>query len=103
MALAGLRKLKRRRLTPEDFGKFSTRILREKNDRVVAISLCVFLDKCLQARILPAFSNETVAWTLFDDRGLLESFGSKILMGHALGLYGNQTRRNLDIIRQVRN
>ena len=103
MALAGLSKLKRRFPSNEDSRKFARQIRREKNDRVTAISLCGFLDNCLKCAILHALPNETVAWTLFEDRGLLESFGAKITMGHALGLYGKQTRRNLDILRQVRN
>jgi len=31
------------------------------------------------------------------------SFANKIIMGQAIGLYGQQTRRNLDIIRAIRN
>jgi hypothetical protein len=103
MALAGLNKLKRRLPSAEDTTVFARQIKREKNDRVTAISLCAFLDNCLKCGILRALPNETVGWTLFDDRGVLESFGAKITMGHALGLYGKQTRRNLDILRQVRN
>jgi hypothetical protein len=103
MALAGIRKLKRRIPGPLDGRRFARQIRREKNDRVTAISLCGFLDGCLKRAILHALPNETAGWRLFEDRGLLESFGAKITMGHALGLYGNQTRRNLDILREVRN
>ena len=103
MALAGIRKLKRRMLSAEDLRTFMRLTRREKNDRVAAISICGFLDYLLQAGIGLALPNQTAALTLFEDRGLLESFGAKIVMGHALGLYGKQTRRNLDILRQVRN
>jgi hypothetical protein len=103
MALAGLSKLKRRFPSREDSRQFAKQIRREKNDRVIAISVCGFLDYCLKGAILHVLPNATAAWTLFEDRGLLESFGAKITMGHALDLYGKQTRRNLDILRQVRN
>ena len=35
--------------------------------------------------------------------GPLQSFGARIKLGQALGLYGEVTRRNLDLIRKVRN
>jgi hypothetical protein len=103
MALAGIRKLKRRMPSVEDLRASMRRLRREENDRVVAISICGFLDSFLKAGIVCALPNQTVALALFEDRGPLESFGAKIVMGHALGLYGKQTRRNLDILRQVRN
>jgi hypothetical protein len=103
MALAGIRKLKRRIPTSSDTKRFARQIRREKNDRVTAISLCGLLDGCLKCAIWSALPNKAVALRLFEDRALLESFGAKITMGHALGLYGNQTRRNLDILREIRN
>jgi hypothetical protein len=103
MALAGIRKLKRRIPDRADCVRFARQIRRERSDRVAAIALCGFLDTCLKYAIWSALPNKAVTLKLFDDRGLLDSFGAKITMGHALGLYGNQTRRNLDILREIRN
>jgi hypothetical protein len=37
------------------------------------------------------------------DRGPLSTFSNKILMGHALRIYDENTRCNLDIVRNIRN
>jgi hypothetical protein len=43
-------------------------------------------------------------WKLLTtDNGPLHSFFSKILVGYALRLYDNDMRRNLDVVRNVRN
>src|ERR1700730_5077151 len=103
MALAVLRKLKRKLPAPTDFPNFYEELRRGKSDRSSAILACGLLDNGLKLAIYCALSNKAVAIKLFDDGSLLYNFTAKIAMGHALGLYGNQTRRNLDILREIRN
>lgn len=61
------------------------------------------MDNCLAVAIRAALPNKIAAERLFEDRSPLNSFSAKIAMAHALGLYGNETRRNLDILREIRN
>jgi hypothetical protein len=103
MALAVLRKLKRKSPERSDGVGFGRSIRKEKNAVGVALLVCAFLDNCLAIAIWAALPNKIAAERLFEDRNPLDSFSAKIAMGHALGLYGNQTRRNLDILREIRN
>lgn len=103
MALTALKKLGRRMPEPADIKAFSREIRQEKNDRGAAMLICGFLDQCLMLAIVRQLPNQTAAMKLFEDRAALHNFSDKINMAHAMGLYGEQTRRNLDILRTVRN
>lgn len=103
MALTALKKLARRMPEPADIKAFSKEVRQEKNDRGAAMLICSFLDQCLKVAILRALPNEAAALKLFEDRGVLYDFSAKISMAQALGLYGDVTRRNLDVLRNVRN
>jgi hypothetical protein len=103
MALAVLRKLKRKPFQRSDAARFAREIRKEKNAGSAAFLVCAFLDNSLKIAIYTALPNKVAAEKLFEDWGPLDNFSAKIATGHALGLYGNQTRRNLDILREIRN
>lgn len=103
MALTALKKLARKMPEASDIKAFSREIRAEKNDRGAAMLVCGFLDQCLKIAIVRTLPNNAAAMRLFEDRGVLFDFSAKIAMAHALGLYGDQTRRNMDILRSVRN
>jgi hypothetical protein len=103
MVLAPLKKLRRREPKPEDLVRSYREIRRQKNGRGAALLACALLDRCLSLAIYSALPNKSQAENLLEDHGLLGTFSAKISLGHALGLFGNQTRRNLDIIREMRN
>ena len=44
-----------------------------------------------------------MALALFDDTGSLHSLSAKIRLAEAMGLFGAETRKNLDIVQTVRN
>jgi hypothetical protein len=59
------------------------------------------LDACLR-RKFPKISDDD--WSeMLEDNGPLRSFHAKIVMGHALHIYGEATRDNLHIVRLIRN
>jgi hypothetical protein len=59
------------------------------------------LDVSLRERL--RISNDAEWQTLVDERGPFSSFSRKIAVGHALRIYREDFRENLDIIRAVRN
>lgn len=72
---------------------------------VTAILGCVLveheLDVLLRAK-LKKRDDET--WrSLTDERGPFRSFSTKITMGHALGIYDDKIRNDLDLVRTIRN
>jgi hypothetical protein len=56
------------------------------------------IEKLLRTNLRPQGINE-----LFKHTGLLGDFSAKIQMGYALRLFGGQTRKDLNIIRTLRN
>jgi hypothetical protein len=59
------------------------------------------LDACLRRRFT-RISDED--WgEMLEDNGPLRSLHSKIILGHALHIYGDATRDNLNILRSIRN
>lgn len=78
-------------------------IKKQKSDRGAALIACSFLDSCLTWAILSALPNQKAALKLFEDREALRSLSAKISMAYALNLYGTQTHRNLNILREIRN
>ncbi len=59
------------------------------------------LDVLLRRRI-PGVDDDTWA-DLLSDNGPYGTFSAKIRMGHALRIYGDETRQNLDVLRAIRN
>lgn len=59
------------------------------------------LDSCLRPRL---HRNDDSSWLmLVEDNGPLGTFHQKILAGYALGLYDDRTRKNLNIVKHIRN
>jgi hypothetical protein len=102
-ALRDLRRLVSSLETPEIFKTFGRAIRREKNDRALILMCAGFVDTGLKVAIWMKLDNKDAAWKLFEDHGPLHQLNAKIRMGEAMGLYGAETRRNLEIIQTVRN
>ena len=80
--------------------------IQHTTDRVAAISATAFLDNSLGAALSARFVRLGEDWEdrIFSGQGApLGTLSAKIAMGYALGLYGPQTRADLDLIRSVRN
>jgi hypothetical protein len=76
------------------------------SDRARAVMLSAILETALENFIRnktrPTLNSEDTS-KLFDYSGLLGDFGSKILAGYAFNFYGPHTRKDLDLIRTLRN
>jgi len=80
--------------------------IQHATDRVAAISAAAFLDDSLGAALSARFVRLGKEWEdrVFSRQGApLGTLSAKITMGFALGLYGPQTRADLNTIRSVRN
>lgn len=84
---------------------FHFQYIPKAEDRVVAIievtGLEGALENAIKTKLIPL--NKTDYRELFAPEGPLGTFGLKIKFGYALGLYGEHTRKDLDIIRWIRN
>jgi hypothetical protein len=103
MSLIGLRKLQRRWPEIGELDHLRREMKRQKNDRVAAILGSNLLDLTLKAVLTIHVPNRDAAPELFEDFGPLSTLDAKIKMAHAMDLLGPQTRKNLGIIRTVRN
>ncbi|MDR4307190.1 hypothetical protein IHQ68_11225 [Chelatococcus sambhunathii] len=65
------------------------------------IVAATFLDNALQAAISASFTNKSDA--IFDNRGNLSSFFSKINIAWAMGLISKDEKEDIDTIRLLRN
>lgn len=74
-------------------------------DRAAAIievtSLEAALENAIKTKLIPL--NKDDYRELFAPEGPLGTFATKIKLAYALGLYGKHTRKDLDIIRWIRN
>ncbi|HEX4114027.1 MAG TPA: hypothetical protein VH020_15955 [Stellaceae bacterium] len=67
-----------------------------------ASSLETLVRSLILTKMRQPISSETIE-RMFGGNGPLSSFSHKIMIGHALGLYGPVYRHDLDIIRELRN
>jgi len=102
-ALKNLRKLLKTFEKPVAFENFSRELRTEKSDRAVILMCASYVDAGLKAALLMRLPNKDVSPALFDDYATLHSLNAKIRMAEALGLFGLETRQNLDVIQTVRN
>ena len=74
-------------------------------DRVAAIIETTSVEDSLEDAILHKMVklNNTEYSDLFVGDAPLGNYGTKIKLGYALGIFGRQTRRDLDTIRWIRN
>lgn len=84
----------------DDAMAFKKEMKQLRNDRGFAILVAANLENVVEeiiARLVVPDKREE----LFD--GPLHTFSAKLLMAYSLGVYGRETYRNLDHIRQIRN
>jgi hypothetical protein len=76
-----------------------------QTDRSVAIIGAAYVDLVLREAISSRFERREprLLKVLFEDRGPLESFGSRIQIGYALGLYAEGVYDDLRAIKAIRN
>jgi hypothetical protein len=79
--------------------------IQSASDRVAAISATAFLDDSLGVALRDRFISigRDCEDRIFSRLGAPLGTSAKILMGYALGVFGPLTRKDLDIIRKVRN
>lgn len=78
--------------------------LTEETDRGCALISASFLDKQLEELIKSYLVNDTnIVNNIFSSNGALGTFSSRIDMAYLLGLIGKKARRDLHIIRKIRN
>jgi hypothetical protein len=75
-----------------------------QSDRAAAIVAGTFLEHHLTAAIqMRMEKSEKLTTELFRPSGVLGSFGVKIDIGYLIGLYSEETRRELQTIKDIRN
>ncbi len=103
-ALEAVSRLSDRDPGPDDFKHYQEEAGAEKGHRGAAILLATNVDNALQKSIRRWLNLEPERRDeLFRFNGPSGTFGNKIIIAHALGIFGNKTRQNLEIIRTIRN
>jgi DNA-binding MltR family transcriptional regulator len=78
--------------------------LDQETDRGCALMAAAFLDAELEKLLGRHFvADDTVRKELLSQNGPLGAFSSRIDLAYALGLIGKQARRDLHLIRKIRN
>jgi hypothetical protein len=91
--------------------RFETGTPVEGDDRGVVLVAVALVEQLLEDAILcrcvRQYEEQPLRDKLFggtpESGGALTTFAAKITMGHALGLYGNHVRQDLDRLRKIRN
>jgi hypothetical protein len=103
-ALEAVRRLSKLDPGPDDFKHYQEEAGAEKGHRGAAILRATDVENALRKSIRrwlnlgPKMRDE-----LFGSNGPGGTFTNKIIIAHALGIFGDKTRQNLDIIRTIRN
>jgi len=103
-SIGNLKKLTQRVWTEQDDADYAEALL-EESDRSIALMSVHQLDKHLRElfeALMIGLSQDEYD-RLFTGQGPLASFGHKIQLGYALGLYPAEVAKNLDHMRQIRN
>lgn len=77
--------------------------LEAQSDRGAAIVGAALLDRRLEEIIRIRLVEDQITEDLLNQTQALSSFGVKINLAFSLGLYGEKIRRDLDLIRRIRN
>src|ERR1700712_4771565 len=97
------RTLPRREAEAEDTSEFVRQINLESNDRGAALLQATHADMALTRAIYRVLSvSDDMRDRLDGSGGPLETFSQRITMGRVLGIYGEDTEYNLNVIRQIR-
>ena len=105
MPRENLKALSRQRLMFADIPDFFA-LLNSETPRMAAILAAAGVEDGLEFAIQNQFMrglNKSEFKDMFDSDGMLSTFGAKIKMGHALQLYGDITRADLNCIKDIRN
>jgi hypothetical protein len=103
--LEALKKYSRGEITSADFFVVE-REMHGDSDRAAAVVLGTFTEDALRrliARKLRPDLNSTDRKLLFGFEGVAGTFAAKIALAYAMALIGPETRRDLDLIRLLRN
>lgn len=102
--LSKLRALSRQQGSIEDFAEFSRQIRSEENDRGAALLAVTNADMALTQVIYSVLRpDDSAKDRLEQEGGPLQSFSQRITIGSVLGIYGSDTKHNLDLLRHIRN
>lgn len=100
--LRKLSELTNRPPTPEYQAEYQAQVDAEKNDRGAVLLIGANLENILESTI-EKFLFPDRASKLFGPDKPLGSFRNKILIAHALNIFGDDTFRNFEIVRGIRN
>jgi len=102
--LKALRALSRREADADDTSEFIRQINLGSNDRGAALLQATHADMALTKAIYRVLSvSDDMRDRVDGSGGPLETFSQRITMGRVLGIYGEDTEYNLNLIRQIRN
>lgn len=91
-------------MTEEDYARYQRETALDKNDRSAAILLATNLENALRTAIIRKLKvSEERRRGLFRHNGPFATFSNKIVVAYAVGIIGEDTRFNLDLIRAIRN
>ncbi len=77
--------------------------LESQTDRGAAIIGASLLESRIEEAIRGRLLDDKITVVLFEASGALGSFSAKIDLAYSLGIYGEKTYRELNIIRKIRN
>jgi len=103
-ALGGVTKLTDAQASYDHFSRWQEETNAEKNHRGAAILLATNVENALQTAIVHLIEiKKGERSKLFGANCPFSSLANKITVAYALEIFGDETKRNLDIIRSVRN
>lgn len=103
-AVDALRQLTETPAKPNHWSKIVREMMKSRNDRGAAVLLGTFVESALEDVITIFLSRNINRRRIFSGTNApLNTFSDKILMGHALEIYGPETLHNLEIIKLIRN
>jgi hypothetical protein len=104
MGIDAVAALSNAEFTGEDFQLTSIVIKSDKDDRGAAILLAADVENALWSAIVRRLGiPRDRRKELLGQNSPLGTFYNKIILGHAIGLFGEETRFNLDLIKAIRN
>ena len=92
--------------TPEDSVAIERELYARGNDRATAVMFGSYVEQSLQNRLLTVMRsdlNSKDRKVMFDERGPLGTFASKIITAYALKLIGPVCKGDLELVRLFRN
>jgi hypothetical protein len=104
--LRNLRALAQSDPTVADIDSIENELYIAQSDRATAVMLASMVETSLQRLlgiVVRSDLNSEDRNRVFGYEGALGTFGSKIVMAYGLGLIGPVSRRDLDLIREIRN